>query len=383
MKFRNPFKRETRDADPSWAAMQGLAASGIGASVTGRSAEGIAAVYACVQILSESVACLPLHVYAVDADGDRVRADDHPLAAVLREPNEYSSGMTLRESMTAEMLLTGNSYAKRVYNRAGELVELLPIPSGGVNVSRLPNGRIAYDFTWPITGERERLFEDEVFHLSDRRDPGAIVGKSRIAIAREALGAIMAQRNLGANMYRNALSVGGFFVPEQNLNQEQMGQFNVRMRTYTQPENAGKYMMLLKGMEYVNAPKLSMTDAQWVESQQFSIEEVARLFRVSPVMLHDLRNANYSNAVELGAQFVRYSLQRHLTMWEAEISRQLLGPIARRRYKAEHNVDALMRADADKRAEFYEKMLGIGAMTVDEVRKLENLPALQRSQAPS
>lgn len=389
MKFRNPFKRvETRagNGDISWDAMRDMVTGGP-TNVTGRGAEGIAAVYACVQALSESTAALPLHVYAVDDNGDRVRADEHPLAQVLKEPNEHMSGLAFREMMTASVLLEGNAYAKKEWNRAGELVALYPIPASNVSLVRLPSGRFAFDVTWPVTGKHERIMEDEMFHLRDRLDVGGygagILGKSRITVARETLGSMMAQRNLSANMYRNAMSVGGFMKPEHNLNETQLNEFNRRMANYTAPENAGRVMMLLKGMEYVAPPKMSMVDAQWIESMQYGTEEVARIFRVPPPMIADLKHGTFTNTVELSTWFARYSLSRWVAMWEQELERSCLGPIARRRYDVRHNVDGLLRGSPEARATYYKTMIEAGVMTVDECRTLETLPALQKIAGPN
>lgn len=92
-------------------------------------------------------------------------------------------------------------------------------------------------------------------------------------------------------------------------------------------------------------------------------------------MIGDLRFGSYQNTAELGSQFVRYSLARWIGLWEAEISRQLLAPLARRRYHAEHSVEGLLRGNPEARADFYDKAITSGWMTVDEVRRLENLPA--------
>lgn len=107
-----PFKREKREADPSWSALVNAGAvSASGPFVDAKAAESISAVFAAVQALSESVATLPLHVYRTNAEGERERADDTPLAKVLERPNEYQTGMAFREAMTASVLLHGNAYA--------------------------------------------------------------------------------------------------------------------------------------------------------------------------------------------------------------------------------------------------------------------------------
>src|SRR5690606_30077314 len=100
-----------------------------------------------------------------------------------------------------------------------------------------------------------------------------------------------------------------------------------------------------------------------------------RLFRVPPTVIGDLRHGNFSNSVEMGRQFVTLTLRRHLTMWEQSISRSLLTEAGREVYFAEHSVEGLLRGDSTTRAAFYERGIADGWLDVEEVRRLENLPA--------
>jgi len=115
-------------------------------------------------------------------------------------------------------------------------------------------------------------------------------------------------------------------------------------------------------------------DAEFIESRRLSVEEVARLFRIPPVLIGDLREANYSNAVQLTRYFVTHTLRRHLIMWEQAITRSL---ITDHQLYAEHNAEALLRGDSLTRAQFYQHALSDGWMTVAEVRQKENLPKLE------
>jgi HK97 family phage portal protein len=143
--------------------------------------------------------------------------------------------------------------------------------------------------------------------------------------------------------------------------------------------NAGKTAILQEGVEYQTV-SMSMDDAQWLESRQFSVEEIARLFRVPPTIIGDLRHGNYSNSVEMNRVFVVHTLRRHMTMWEQAINRALLTEAGRRMYFAEHNVEGLLRGDSANRAEFYSKGIADGWLTTDEVRKLENLPRMTHAK---
>lgn len=383
MKFRDLFKRETRDAgnDPSWAHMLGLGPTATGQHVDARAAESIAAVFACVQALAESTATLPLHVFTRTANGDRERTPDHPLARVLREPNEYQSGMAFREAMTAAVLMQGNAYAVKELNGAGELTALHPLHPRSVTVLRLPSGRYAYDHALPDGGTR-RYLADEVFHLRDRCEPGSIVGKSRIAVARETLGLGLTLREHGAATFRNAARPSGLVIPERPLNNDQTAQFKESLDRHSGAWNAGKFLVLPVKGEFKQL-SMNLEDAQWIAGMQYGTEEVCRIFRVPPTMVGDLRFGSYQNTAELGSQFVRYSLARWIAMWESEIARSLLGPIARQRYYAEHSVEGLLRGNPEARAEFYAKAIASGWMTINEVRSLENLPQLTNEIAAS
>lgn len=370
-----PFKRtERRAADPSWDAVQN---STISDDVNAKTAEGLTAVYACVQALSESTACLPLHVYRRGENGDRQRADNHPLSRVLDAPNPDQSGLAFRESLTAAVLLHGNGYARKEYNRSGELTALYPLDSRGVSVVRLESGRHRYDYT-DDSGKVVRLLQDEVFHLRDRTDAGSFMGKSRIATTRESLGLAIAVREHGSFTFKNGTRMAGIFEHEKPLQVEDTNAIHMGWRAFQNHKSPGKAFLAPQGVTY-KPIAMSLEDAEWIAANQYGVEEVCRIFRVPPTLIADLRHGNYSNTLELGQQFVRYSLARWLNMWEADISRQLLGPIARNTVYAEHSVEGLLRGDAKQRSEFYATMIASGVMDADEVRRLENLP--QRSPA--
>lgn len=366
--------REQRN-DPSWSALAGgggLSASG--AHVDAKAAESISAVYACVQALSESTACLPLHVFMRTEGGERQRVSDHPLARVLSEPNEHQTGLAFRESMTASVLLHGNAYARITTNASGELSGLYPMHPQSVTIVKLPNGRHRYDWS-NEDGRMVPLLQEEVLHLRDRTDPGSIVGKSRIAIARDTLGLSLTLRAHGAGVFGRGARPASILTNEgtRDLTTGEIRDLQARLEQYARPENAGRTLILPRAFKY-STVGLSNEDAQWVTAQQFGVAEVARIFRVPPVLIQDLSHATFTNVVELGSQFVRFSLQRWLSLWESEISRSLLGPIARRRYFAEHSVEGLLRGNPEARADFYGKAIKDGWMDVEEVRRIENLP---------
>jgi HK97 family phage portal protein len=338
-------------------------------SVTPSTAEGISAVYACVSAISETIGSLPLAVYRRTATG-REKAPDHALYRVLHDmPNDRQSALELREQMTAHMLLRGNAYARIVRGGDGQVRALLPLHPDRVRVLELETGRIGYEVT---TGDKvERLTMDEVFHLRHRSDDG-VVGVSPIARAKGVLELADAEARHGLDTFSNGSKLLGVLKAPGRLNAAQRLAIKEAWSAY----KAGGTPVLDDGLDY-QAVSMSLEDAEWVEARKFSVIEVARLFRVPPVIIQSMESANYSNSVELARQFVTLCLRRHLVAWEQAIHRQLLTEAGRRAYFVEHGVEGLLRGDSTTRASFYQSAIQNGWMTVDEVRRLENLPKLK------
>lgn len=368
-------RTEQRNADPSWNALaNGGGNSAAGAYVDAKSAESISTVFGCVQALSESSAALPMHVYRRTDTGDRERADGHWLSRLLDRPNDWQTGFEFRESQTAAILLHGNAYARKELNGAGEVTALHPLHPQRVAIVRLDNGRYRYDYI-DDSGKLMRLLQDEVLHLRDRTEPGSIVGKSRVTIARETLGLSLSLRQHGAGVFGRGARPASVITNEgtRDLSTEQLEAMHGRLESYASPANAGKTLILPRNMKYQTVG-LSNEDAEWLQAMGFSVTEICRIFRVPPILVQDLTHATFTNVIELGQQFVRFSLQRWLTVWEEGISRSLLGPIARQRFYAEHALEGLLKAQPKERAEFYKSGIDAGWLDVEEVRRLENLP---------
>ncbi len=369
------IKTEARAADPSWSALiPGGTAAGV--PVSPGNAETISTVFSCVQSIAETIGGLPLLLFRNGANGDRERATDHPLYRVLHDqPNERQTALEFREQLTAHVLLWGNGYAQIHSDAAGNVTALDPIHPRHVTVLKLPSGRIRYDVT-DDAGRVRPLLADEVLHLKDRTDNG-IIGKSRIQVAREMLGGVLAAQEHGNATYANGARLSGVLKTPHVLDAGSATRIGDSWRAqFSGTANSGKVAVLENGLEF-QPMSMSNEDAEWMASRQFSVEEVCRIFRVPPVLVADLRHANFSNSVEMNRWFVTHTLRRWLTMWEEGTERALLGPIARSRYFIEHNVEGLLRGDSKGRAEFYSSGIKDGWMLRSEARRLENLPTIE------
>ncbi|AVT20060.1 phage portal protein [Paracidovorax avenae] len=343
--------------------------------VNDKTAQGVSAVYACVQAISETTASLPLILFKRDGD-DRARASDHPLYRVLHDmANPEQTALEFREYMQACVLLRGNAFARIVRGWDGQVRELWPLPAD-VSVMRLDSGRLAYEYT-DRKGTVHRLLADEVLHLRHRLGDDGVLGISPIAAARGVVELALSESEHGVNTFRNGAKLLGVLKFPGKLKPEQKASIRESWSSqHAGGGNAGRTAVLEEGVDF---QPLSMTleDAEWIASRQFSVEEVARLFRVPPTVIGDLRHGNYSNSVEMARQFVTMTLRRHLVAWEQAIAKQLLTEAGRRIYFAEHQVEGLLRGDATNRADFYDKGISAGWMLKSEARKLENLPEIE------
>ena len=347
-----------------------------GGTVTPESAQSVAACYAAVSAISEAIGSLPLHLYRRDGD-DRLKATDHPLYGVLHHaPNGHQSAVELREWLTSCMLLRGNGYARIVRGYDGQVRELLPLPPERVTVLRKGDAIGAYDYT-NRDGIIERLLPSEVFHLRHRAGADPLIGVSPIQAARAVLELAISEADHGLSSFNNGTRLSGAITVPGVLKQEQKAGLAASWNSqHAGGINHGKTAILDGGAEYKTL-SMSLEDSDWVSARRFSTEEVARIFKIPPVMIGDLSHANFSNSVEMARWFVVHTLGRYMTAWEQAISRQLLTPAGARIYFAEHSADAMLRGDSTGRASFYQSGINAGWMLKSEARRLENLPVIQ------
>lgn len=359
-------RRSTNPNDP-WANFNALRTG----PVNETTAQGVSACYACVQAISETVATLPLILYRRKGE-DRERAQAHPLYKVLHDQaNPEWTAMEAREYLTASTLLTGNGYGLLGFGYDGQVRELWPLDPNRVRVLRLPNGRLAYDYT-DDKGEMRRYLAEEVLHLRHRIGRDGVLGVSPLQAARGVVELAIQEQDHGLDTFRNGAKLLGVLKVPGKLSPEQKIQIKDGWRTNT----SGQTPILEHGADYQSL-SMSLVDAQWLEAQQFSVEQVARIFRVPPPVIGHLADANYSNSLEMARQFITLSLRRPMAMWEQAISAKCLTEAGRRAYFAEHEVSGLMRGDAEARANFYESGIRAGWMLKSEPRRLENLPTIE------
>lgn len=373
--FRSRDKPENSTVGSRYAFYMGGSSSG--KVVTERTAMQMTAVYACVRILSEAVAGLPLNLYRYNNDGGKEKALDHPLYLLLHdEPNPEMSSFVFRETLMTHLLLWGNAYAQIIRNGKGEIVALYPLMPNKMQVNRDDNGQLYYIYQKSqeeVPNSKDfyvRLESSDVLHIPGLGFDG-LVGYSPIAMAKNAIGLAIATEEYGSKFFANGAAPSGVLEHPGTIKDPS----KVReswMSQFGGSANSGKIAVLEEGMKYTPI-SISPEQAQFLETRKFQINEIARIFRVPPHMVGDLDKSSFSNIEQQSLEFVKYTLDPWVVRWEQSIQRTLLTPAEKKSYFVKFNVEGLLRGDYQSRMTGYATARQNGWMSANDIRELENL----------
>lgn len=356
----------------------GAAKSASGVSVTPASALQSSAVFACVRVLSETVASLPLQVYRRLAGGGKERASEHYLYPLLHDlPNPEMTSFEFRETLMGHLLLWGNAYVEKEMDKSGRVIALWPLRPDKMQVKR-EQGELRYIYTLP-EGNQVILRPSQIMHLRGLSGDG-IVGYSPIKLAREAIGLALATEEFGARFFSNGAHPGGIVEYEKSLSEEALKRFKQSIQeAYGGLGKSHRLMILEQGLKYQQVG-IPPEDSQFLETRQFQLNEIARIFRVPPHLIGDLSKATFSNIEHQSIEFVVHTVRPWLIRWEQAIKRDLFLPEERNIYFAEFLVDGLLRGDIKSRYDAYAVGRQNGWLSADDIRELENMNPLPDGQ---
>lgn len=339
-----------------------------GISVSEEAALRFGAVYACINVLAQTVGSLPLHVYERDGDS-RTRADGHSLQGILHdEPNPTMTSAAWREALMTHAAGWGNHYSLIEQTRGGRILGLWPLMPWATTPRKLKSGEIVYD-AMLADGTRETLPADEVLHVPAVSFNG-IVGLSPIGQTREAIGMGIAAERFGANFFANDARPG-LVIELPQMNREEGARVKTELQQKLGGDKRFSTLVLGPGMK-ADSFGMPLTDAQFIESRKFSRTEIAGIFRVPPHMIGDLERATFANIEHQDLAFAKHTIRPWLVKIEQEINRKCFSRDERGRYFVEFNLDGLLRGDFKSRMEGYKLGIEAGVWPVNEVRAMEN-----------
>ncbi|WP_159282901.1 phage portal protein [Rahnella variigena] len=344
-------------------------------TITDERALQISTVWACVRLISSVTSCLPLDVFETEKDNRQKVGLDNPLARLLRySPNQYMTAQEFRECMTMQLAFYGNAYALVERNSAGDVISLLPLNSVNMDV-RLEGKKIVYRYK--RDSEYANFTQKDIFHLKGFGFNG-LVGMSPIAFAAKTAGVAVAMEDQQRDFYANgAKSPKILSTGDKVLSKVQRDQLEENFKEIAGGPVKKRLWILEAGFDAKDIG-VSPQDAETMASRKFQVSEIARFFGVPPHLVGDVeKSTSWGTGIEqqnLG--FLQYTLEPYLTRWEQSIWRWLVKPGDISRIHAEHNLDGLLRGDSASRATFMTTLVNSGQRTVNEMRRLDNLPPL-------
>lgn len=356
-----------------------------GKPVNERTAMQTTAVYACVRILAEAVASLPLHVYEYQDDGGKKLVHDHPLYYLLHdEPNPEMTSFVFRETLMSHLLIWGNAYAQIIRDGAGRVLGLYPLLPDKMDVQRDDRGNIYYVYSRnsdenPMFKEYGdiRLKAEDVLHIPGLGFDG-LIGYSPIAMAKNAVGMTLACEEYGASFFANGANPGGVLEHPGVLKDPSKVRESWNS-VYRGVNNAHKIAVLEEGMKYQQIG-IPPEEAQFLETRKFQINEIARLYRIPPHMVGDLDKSSFSNIEQQSLEFVKYTLDPWVIRWEQSLQRSLLLPGEKGKYFIKLNVDGLLRGDYQSRMNGYAVGRQNGWFSANDIREMENMNPIPDEQ---
>lgn len=365
--FGRPIGLSGDDA-PFWRGFFGTGTTS-GECVTYDSAMGLDAVWACVNLISNAVVTCPCVIYG--ADGVTVASKEGLYDLLHDQPNEFDTATDFWSMAALSLCLDGNFFAEKVY--LGErIVGLVPFAPLSVDVKRDDRNRRYYEVS-EKTGKR-RVAADRMLHIRGYVVPGIDRGLSPIGAVRNAVGNAQSGEKAAGKMFANGMLASMMLSSDQVLKPDQRKQIAESLQAFAGADKAGGIIVLEAGL---TAQQLTINpqDAQMLETRQFSVEQICRIFGVPPVMIGHAANGTTtwgSGIEQLILQFTKTCLTPMLRRIEDGIRRDLFTSQERGRLSVKFNMEGLLRGDSAARAEFLSKMVTNSIYTPNEARRYEN-----------
>lgn len=351
--------------------------TGSGAIVNPETALTHPTVYACIKVITETLATMPLILYKRTGEDKRARASDHPLFKLLKsQPNPLMTAMEFREMLTGHLLLRGNAYAQIIYSVDGGIHSLYPLHPGRMEV--LPdmdeNDQPTLVYKYRLANGESVLFNrEQIFHLRGPSDNG-LVGRSPLDCFREVVGQGMTMAQYLSNFYANNASPSGILTLPAGQTLSPKAKDRLRddwKKKFSGAYRAGNVAVLEDGVTWQQVGMTS-TDAQYADSDKMNALKICGVFRMPPHKVGIMDQAKYNNIEFQNIEFLTDTMLPHLERWEQTIERDLLRKERYDKYFAEHLVAGILRGDIMSRYKAYSVGRQWGWLSVNDIRRMES-----------
>lgn len=356
-----------------------------GQTITPDTALQTSAVFACVRVIAETIASLPLKIYEKNGDGSKSEVPGHPLNRLLSSlgPTPWLTAPEFWEMQAGHNALRGNAYTYKVFDGAGRIIGLVPLdPSKmqmSVQIKELTSPEIRYVYhpagIGPVTSPTSAPISippENIWHLKGISTNG-YEGLSPITLARESIGLTLAAERHGATYFKNGTQPSGIATVQNKLSDDAFKRFSDQINNAMSGDNKFKAIVLEMGATWQQIG-MNNADAQFLETRRFQVEDIARVFRVPGILIgHPDKTSTYASAEQFMISFVTHTIRPWLVRLEKSISKYLLPENEQQKRYAEFNVDGLLRGDYKTRMEGYALAIQNKIMNPNEARAKENM----------
>lgn len=335
----------------------------------------LSAVYRCVEVISDSVAQLPLEPYRMDSQGYKVKFTSHPTYKLLnKEPNQRMSRFTFIKTLIVSTLLRGNGYAYIERDGKGDAIALHLIPSELVTINRPKT--LKEPISYSIAGVG-RVDSKDMIHILNFSYDG-IIGISTLQHARHSLGLATDSDSHAAGFFKGGANIAGILKSDGHLAPDQKQQIKQAWQMAFNPNyGSPNGVAVLEGNFSFEPITVNPSDAQLLETRQFNVVDICRFFGVSPVKAFDLSKSSYSTVEATELAFLTDTLSPLLEKIELEFERKLYKPNEKDSIDVRFDTAMLLRADKQSLANYYQTLFNIGVVSPNDIRKQLDMPAIE------
>ena len=321
-------------------------------------------VFACVRVIAETIATLPLHLYKMQGN-NKVKAREHTLYRLLHDsPNMEGTSVSFIESLITQILLNGNGFVEVIRDNFNRVVELYLLDSNKLKVYRDTAGVIGFEYY--DDGKIISLSKSQVMHIAGLGWNG-VIGYSPIGMMRKQITTGLNQDNFALDFFSSGVKRVPILSHDKHLSEE--AKKNLK-DSFWKSWYYG-IVVLEEGLK-VEPITMNLSDAQFLESRRFSVEEICRVFRVPPHLIGDLSRSTNNNIEHQGIEFVTHTIRPWCVRIEKALNNYLLNERESHKYVIEFNIDGLLRGDTLTRQRANQIKLMSGVLTRNEWRRMEN-----------
>lgn len=356
-------------------------ATASGIRVTPELALKIGAVYASCRNLAEDIGTLPLPVYRHVGENGRERDRAHPVYDVLNvRGNAEMAATDVRQAIQGHAALRGTGFGEIEFNGRG-VAGLWPLQPhrmrsvrngvNGVRVAGAPDRQLLYLYTLP-DGQMKVFHPDRIFRLPGFGGDG-LEGYSIVRLAASSIALAAAAQEFAERHFSNDARPGIALRTKGTLSDDAYRHLEESWAEAHQGLERSQQVAILEDGVEIDTIPISAEDAQLLESRQFQHRDIGNWFRMPPDKLQDYERSTFTNVEQSDLNYAKYTVRAWLVRWEQHIRLSMLTDT----HFAEHSVEGLLRGDQEARAAFYHSLRQDGAITANQIARLENLPEIE------